>query len=154
MFYSGCFGIPGDIPLSFYFLWVFDKVFSMILYWFTFTDLLSNVGYFFLLYYHSKFTWVPMPMSCQPLRWLVPSLFSHSFLLLMHFPKSSLLTFLSGVSLESWLLISLSSRFLQLIFSNSAFLATFPFVIFSEWVDFISDRLKVFLTTSLCGSSS
>ena len=37
------------------------------------------------------------------------------------FLKNFLLTFLSGVSLESWLLISLSSRLLHLIFSDSAF---------------------------------
>ena len=39
------------------------------------------------------FPWVPAPMSCQPLQWLVPSSFSHSFLLLMPFPQKLLADF-------------------------------------------------------------
>ena len=69
------------------------------------------------------------------------------------FLKRFLLTFLSGVSLESWFLISLPSRLLHLIFSDLAFSVTFPFVIFPEWADSIPAKLKVFPTTSLCGSS-
>ena len=62
------------------------------------------------------------------------------------FPKSSLLTFLPGMSLKSYLLISFPSRLLHLTFSDSAFLATFPFAIFLELADSLSASLKVFRT--------
>ena len=85
--------------------------------------------------------WVPEPMLCQQFWWLVPSLFLIIFSFCCFFPKSLLLTFHSRVSLESWPLISLPSRRLHLTFLDSTF---FPFVIFLEWANSISARLKVF----------
>ena len=60
-------------------------------------------------------------MLCQQLWWLVPSLFLIIFFFWCFFPKSLLLTFHSGLSLESWPLIYLPSRLLHLIFSDLAF---------------------------------
>ena len=136
----------------------------MVLLWFTIAPLPSSMLVAFPFYsvflgfrgtidFPPLFPWVPEPMSCQPFWWLVFSLFSHSFLLLMPFPQKLLVDFpFWGVPRE-WLLISLPSRLLHLIFSDSAFSATFPFVIFPEWADSIFARLKVFPTTSLRGSS-
>ena len=76
--------------------------------------------------------WVPEPMLCQQLWWLVPSLFLTVFFFWCFFPKSLLLTFHYGVSLESWPLISLSSRRLNLTFFRFSFLAAFRFCHFSR----------------------
>ena len=78
------------------------------------------------------FLWVPKPMSCQSLRWLVPSFFLIVFFFWCLYPKNFSLTFLSGVSLESWLLISLPSRLLHLTFSDSTFWLPFVLSFFSS----------------------
>ena len=104
----------------------------MVLLWFTIAPLPSSMLVAFPFYsvflgfrgtidFPPLFPWVPEPMSCQPFWWLVFSLFSHSFLLLMPFPQKLLVDFpFWGVPRE-WLLISLPSRLLHLIFSDSAF---------------------------------
>ena len=60
-------------------------------------------------------------MLCQPLWWLVISLFLIVFFFWCCFPKSLLLTFHSRVSLKSWPPISFPSRLLNLTFLDSAF---------------------------------
>ena len=60
-------------------------------------------------------------MLCQQHWWLVPSLFLIIFFFWCFFPESLLLAFHSGMSLESWLLVPLPSRLLNLTFSDSAF---------------------------------
>jgi len=70
-------------------------------------------------------SWIPKPTLCQPVWWLVISLFLIVFFFWCCFPKSFLLTFHSGVSLESWPRISLPSRLLNLTFSDSVFWLSF-----------------------------
>ena len=84
----------------------------MILLWFTIAPLPSSMlatspfysdilGFRDTIDSPHLFPWVPEPMSCQPLWWLVPSLFSHSLLLLMPFPQKLLADFpFWGVSRE------------------------------------------------------
>ena len=139
MFYSDCFRIPSDVSLSFTtFFEFFDRVFSAILFWLTISEYPSTVGcfpfYSVILGFRGTtdslplLPWVPEPMLCQQLWWLVPSLFLIIFFFWCFFPKSLLPTFHFGVSLESWPLISLPLRVLHLTFSDSAF---FPFFHFS-----------------------
>ena len=70
------------------------------------------------------------PMLCQPLWWLVASLFLIIFFFWCFFSKSLLLTFHSRASLESWPPNSLPSRLLNLTFSDSAFWLFFPLSFF------------------------
>ena len=65
--------------------------------------------------------WVLEPTLCQPLWWLVLSLFLIVFFFWCYFPKSFLLTFHFGVSLEGWPSISLPSRLLILTFFRLSF---------------------------------
>ena len=75
--------------------------------------------------------WVPEPTLYQPLWWLVISLFLIVFFFWCYFPKSFLLTFYYGVSLDGWPPISLPSRlliftFFRFSFWLSFFLSFFP----------------------------
>ena len=92
-------------------------------------------------------------MLCQPLWWLVLSLFLIVFFFWCCFPKSFLLAFHSGISLEGWPPISLPSRLLILTLFKLSFLAVLLFVIFPRWAEFVPARLKVFPATSLYNSS-
>ena len=74
--------------------------------------------------------WVLEPTLCQPLWWLVISLFLIVFFFWCCFPKSFLLTFHYGMSLEGWPPISLPSRLLILTLFRLSFLAVLLFVIF------------------------
>ena len=67
--------------------------------------------------------WVLEPTLCQPLWWLILFLFLKVFFFWCCFPKTFLLTFHSGVSLEGWHPISLPSRILILTFFRLSFLA-------------------------------
>ena len=136
MFYSGCFGIPGDISLSFTTLFAFLTEFSQ---WFCYDSLLLTASsmlaafpfYSVILGFRGTIDsppllpWVLELMLCQPLLWLVLSLFLIVFFFWCYFPKSLLFTFHSGVSLESWSPISLPLRLLNLTFSYSAFWLSF-----------------------------
>ena len=145
------FGILGDISLYFTtFFEFFDKVFSAILLWLTISKCPSTVGCFPFYSVILRFwgtidsppllPWVPEPILCQQLWWLVPSLFLIVFFFRCFFPKSLLLTFRSKVSLESWPLICLPSRLLHLKFSNSAF-----------WLPFLLSFFPSELISSLPG---
>ena len=148
------FGISGNISLL---SLSFDRVFSMILLWFPY--IWMPLQRWLLLPFIVLF-WGPevplIPPFCSPRcqcycyashfgGWSLPHFLIVSFFWCL-FPKSSLLTFLPGMSLKSYLLISFPSRLLHLTFSDSAFLATFPFVIFLELADSLSASLKVFRT--------
>ena len=136
MFYSCCFGIPGDISLSFTTFFAFLTEFSQ---WFCYDSLLLNAPSMLVAFpFYSVILgfqditdsppllpWVPEPMLCQPLWWLVLSLFLIVFFFWCYFPKSLLLTFHYGASLESWPSVSLPLRLLNLTFSDSAFWLSF-----------------------------
>ena len=132
MFYSGYF----RYWVIFFFLLLlsfalFDRFFSTILFWFTigcFPFYSVILGFRGTTDSLPLLPWVPEPMLCQQLWWLVPSLFLIIFFFWCFFPKSLLSTFHFRVSLESWPLISLPLRVLHLTFSDSAF---FPFCHFS-----------------------
>ena len=125
MFYSGCFGISDDISLFFTTFFEFLTEFSQ---WFCYDSLLLNAHsmlaaspfYSVILGFRGTtdslhfLPWVPEPMLCQPLWWLVLSLFLIVFFFWCCFHKSLLLTFHSRVSLESKHPISLPSRLLNL----------------------------------------
>ena len=85
-------------------------------------------------------------MLCQQHRWLDSSSFLIIFFFWCFFPKSFLLTFRSGVTLESWPLVLLLSRLLNPTFSKSAFGCLF-LCHFSQVSWFLPARLKVFPTT-------
>ena len=146
MFYSSCLRIPDGIFLSFATFFEFLTEFFQ---WFYSNSLLLNapsllaassfysviLGFWGTTDSPHLLPWVQEPMLCWKHWWLVPFLFLIIFFFWHFFPKSLLLTFRSGVSPESWPLILLPSRLQNLTFSDSAFLATFPFVIFPKWVD-------------------
>ena len=92
-------------------------------------------------------------MLCQPFWWPVIFLFFIVLFFWCCFPKSFLLTFHYGVSLEGWPPISLPSRLLILTFFRLSFLVVLLFVIFPRWAESIPARLKVFPATSLYSSS-
>ena len=102
---------------------------------------------------HPLLSWVPKPTLCQPLWWLVISLFLIILFFWCCFPKSFLLTFHYGVFLEGWPPISLPSRLLILTFFRLNFLVVLLFVIFPKCIESIPARLKVFLAISLYSSS-
>ena len=146
MFYKGCLRILGGILLSFAILFESLTEFSQ---WF-FSNLLllnapsllaASLFYSVILRFQATtnspplLPLVPEPMLCQQLWWLVPSLFLIIVFFWCFFPKSLLLTFRSRVSLESWPLISLPSRLLNLTFSDLAF-----------WLPFL---LSFFLSESI-----
>ena len=98
------FRIPGDISLSFTtFFEFFDKVFSAILFWFTVVECPFTVGCFPFYSVILRFRgttdslpllpWVPEPLLCQQLWWLVPSLFLIVFFFLCFFPQKPLAAF-------------------------------------------------------------
>ena len=99
------------------------------------------------------FPWVLEPMLCQPFWWPIIFLFFIVLFFWCCFPKSFLLTFHSGVSLEGWPSISLPLRLLILTFFRLNFLAVLLFVIFPRWAESIPAKLKVFPATSLYSSS-
>ena len=74
--------------------------------------------------------WVLELTLCQLLWWLVFSLFLIVFFFWCCFPKSFLMTFHSGVSLEGWPPISLPSKLLIFTLFRLSFLAVLLFVIF------------------------
>ena len=164
MFYSGCLRVPSSIFLSFATLFESLIEFSQ---WFYSNSLLLNapsllaaspfysviLGFRCTIDSSHLLSWVPEPMLCQQLRWLIPSLLLIIFFFWCFFSKNLLLTFRSGVSLESWPLISLPSRLQNLTFFRLCFLDVFPFVIFPKWANSIPARLKVFPATSFHGSS-
>ena len=76
------------------------------------------------------FPWILEPMLCQPFWWPVIFLFFIVLFFWCCFPKSFLLTFHYGVSLEGWPPISLPSRLLILTLFRLSFLAVLLFVIF------------------------
>ena len=102
--HNGCFGIPDDISLSFTTFSEFLTEFSQ---WFYYDSLLLNASsmlaaspfYSVILGFQGitdsfpLFPWVLEPMSCQPLWWPIPSLFSQNFFLLIPFPQKLLADF-------------------------------------------------------------
>ena len=122
-------------PFFCYFVWVFNRVFSMILFYFIVAKCLFTIGCFPFLQCHPRvprYYWFPSfaPLSIRanvvPATLVSgPFLVSQIYFFWYFFSKSLLLTFRYGVSLESWLLISLPSRFLNLTFLDSVFLMSF-----------------------------
>ena len=73
-------------------------------------------------------------MLCQQHWWLVSSTFLIIFFFWCFSLESLYLAFRSGVSLDSWLLVLLPSRLLNLTFSNSAF-GCLSLCHFLKWAD-------------------
>ena len=143
MFYNGYFRILDDISLSFTnFFEFYDRIFSTILLRFIVVECSFIVSCFPLLLCHSRvpgYYWFPSFAPLGTRAHVVPAtlvtgpfLVSHSFLFWCFFPKSLLLTFRSRISLESWPLISLPSKLLNLTFSDSAFWLFFLLSFFSS----------------------
>ena len=127
------FGIPGNISLL---SLSFDKVFSMILLWFTIAECPSMLAVFPFYSVILRFwgttdssLWlprVPEPVLCQSFRGLVISLFLIIFSFWCCLPESPLLTFHSEVSLGSWPQFFGFFTFFRLSFWLSFFLSFFP----------------------------
>ena len=141
--------ILGYQALFFYFLWVLDSVFSMILLWFPIAECPMMLVASPLLQCHFRGTRAP----------IMPAI-----LMADSFPISHNFPLFGAVSLKAtcWLSISgcpwrvdIQSLFFQgFLPFRLNFWLSFLFVIFSKWAESIPARLKVFPATSPYGSSS
>ena len=163
MFYSGCFWDTGwYFPTFFEFLIVFSQWFCCNLLLLNAPSMLATSPFYSVILelrgttdFPPWLPWVLEPLLCQPLWQLLLSLFLIVFFFWCCFPKSLLLTFYSGVSLEAGLKFNLSSfKASKPYLFRLSFWLSFLFVIFPKWAESISARVKVFPATSPYGSFS